>query len=68
MFSFLIDTFIHSECCDPLTCKLVPNAECDLGECCEKCKLLGGSHVCRSSNSNECDFAEYCNGTSPHVS
>ena len=45
----------------------MPNAECDLGECCEKCKLLGGSHVCRSNNSNECDFAEYCNGTSPHV-
>uniref|UniRef100_A0A8B9KW80 ADAM metallopeptidase domain 9 n=1 Tax=Astyanax mexicanus TaxID=7994 RepID=A0A8B9KW80_ASTMX len=50
-------------CCEPKTCKLRAGAECAFGVCCKHCRFLPGGTVCRSST-DECDLAEYCNGSS----
>ncbi|KAM7415465.1 hypothetical protein PAMA_017801 [Pampus argenteus] len=51
-------------CCEYQTCKLKSGAQCAYGECCRNCQFLPGGAVCRSS-ADECDLAEYCNGSSP---
>uniref|UniRef100_A0A671RU94 Disintegrin and metalloproteinase domain-containing protein 9-like n=1 Tax=Sinocyclocheilus anshuiensis TaxID=1608454 RepID=A0A671RU94_9TELE len=50
-------------CCEPKTCKLRSGAQCAYGVCCKNCRFLPGGTVCRSST-DECDLAEYCNGSS----
>ncbi|KAK7135432.1 hypothetical protein R3I94_014179 [Phoxinus phoxinus] len=50
-------------CCEPKTCKLRSGAQCAYGVCCKNCRFLPGGTECRSST-DECDLAEYCNGTS----
>ncbi|KAL6039019.1 hypothetical protein STEG23_007149, partial [Scotinomys teguina] len=55
----------HKDCCDPLLCRLKPNAICGSGACCtKKCKIKAINSLCRKKR-DECDFAEYCDGTSP---
>ncbi|XP_078011058.1 disintegrin and metalloproteinase domain-containing protein 30-like [Phascolarctos cinereus] len=50
------------KCCQP-DCKLKPGAQCDTGLCCTDCHFSPSGHVCRDTE-NECDLAEFCNGTS----
>lgn len=50
-------------CCEAKTCKLRSGAQCAYGVCCKNCRFLPGGSVCRSST-DECDLAEYCNGSS----
>jgi len=57
-------TQCESKCCDAATCKLLEGAECDVGGCCDSCKILKVGHICRDVNQNECDLPEYCNGMS----
>ncbi|XP_049627793.1 disintegrin and metalloproteinase domain-containing protein 18, partial [Suncus etruscus] len=52
-------------CCDYNTCKLKNSAKCGSGPCCTtKCEIAVAGTVCRRSIDEECDFTEYCNGTS----
>ncbi|XP_062932800.1 disintegrin and metalloproteinase domain-containing protein 5-like [Cynocephalus volans] len=56
----------HKSCCDPASCKLKGNIVCGSGECCTKdCKLKPVNTPCRKPT-DECDFAEFCNGKDPH--
>ncbi|KAA0717499.1 Disintegrin and metalloproteinase domain-containing protein 28 [Triplophysa tibetana] len=50
-------------CCNATTCKLSEGSQCAVGECCEKCKIMSPSHVCRPKN-DDCDLQEYCSGKS----
>uniref|UniRef100_A0A4X2KQX8 ADAM metallopeptidase domain 30 n=1 Tax=Vombatus ursinus TaxID=29139 RepID=A0A4X2KQX8_VOMUR len=50
------------KCCQP-DCKLKPGAQCNTGLCCTDCHFSPSGHVCRGTE-NECDLAEFCNGTS----
>ena len=50
-------------CCNPLTCKLIPNAQCSDGPCCHSCKLQRSGTACRTPN-NECDISDICDGIS----
>ncbi|XP_051972555.1 zinc metalloproteinase-disintegrin-like batroxstatin-1 [Xyrauchen texanus] len=50
-------------CCNATTCKLTEGSQCAVGECCDKCKILSISHVCRPEN-DDCDLPEYCTGKS----
>ncbi|XP_008262801.2 disintegrin and metalloproteinase domain-containing protein 30 [Oryctolagus cuniculus] len=49
-------------CCEP-NCKLKHGANCSIGLCCHACGFRPSGYVCRQEE-NECDLAEYCNGTS----
>ncbi|XP_055449328.1 disintegrin and metalloproteinase domain-containing protein 5-like [Psammomys obesus] len=52
----------HKGCCDPMSCRLKPNAICGSGECCRQdCTLKPINVLCRKSV-DECDFMEFCNG------
>uniref|UniRef100_H0WR93 ADAM metallopeptidase domain 18 n=1 Tax=Otolemur garnettii TaxID=30611 RepID=H0WR93_OTOGA len=52
-------------CCDYKTCKLKGSVRCGSGPCCTpKCELSIAGSPCRNSTDEECDFTEYCNGTS----
>jgi len=48
-------------CCDPKTCKFLPDAECAAGACCSNCKIRSVGALCREA-SDDCDIAEYCDG------
>ncbi|XP_004717338.2 disintegrin and metalloproteinase domain-containing protein 30-like, partial [Echinops telfairi] len=50
------------KCCEP-GCKLKPGANCSIGLCCHECQFRPSGYVCRQQE-NECDLAEYCDGTS----
>ncbi|XP_077008669.1 disintegrin and metalloproteinase domain-containing protein 18-like isoform X1 [Tamandua tetradactyla] len=53
------------KCCDYNTCKLKGSVKCGSGECCtSKCEISIAGTPCRKSIDQECDFTEYCNGTS----
>ncbi|XP_028822985.1 disintegrin and metalloproteinase domain-containing protein 9 isoform X2 [Denticeps clupeoides] len=52
-----------NRCCDAATCRLTPGSACAQGSCCSNCQLQVSGTVCRQSV-NQCDLAEYCNGTS----
>ncbi|XP_054354841.2 disintegrin and metalloproteinase domain-containing protein 18 isoform X5 [Pongo pygmaeus] len=53
------------KCCDYNTCKLKGSVKCGSGPCCtSKCELSIAGTPCRKSIDPECDFTEYCNGTS----
>ncbi|XP_053434726.1 disintegrin and metalloproteinase domain-containing protein 2 [Nycticebus coucang] len=54
----------EDNCCDAATCRLTRGSSCDRGECCEECHFKGKEQVCRPAY-DECDFPEYCNGSSP---
>uniref|UniRef100_F7FQP8 ADAM metallopeptidase domain 30 n=1 Tax=Monodelphis domestica TaxID=13616 RepID=F7FQP8_MONDO len=49
-------------CCQ-IDCKLRPGAQCNTGLCCTNCHFSPSGHKCREEQ-NECDLAEFCNGTS----
>ncbi|XP_023573055.1 disintegrin and metalloproteinase domain-containing protein 18 [Octodon degus] len=52
-------------CCDYKTCKLKGSVECGSGPCCTTtCELSAAGTPCRKSADQDCDFTEYCNGTS----
>ncbi|XP_057552949.1 disintegrin and metalloproteinase domain-containing protein 18-like [Hippopotamus amphibius kiboko] len=52
-------------CCDYNTCKLKGSVKCGSGSCCtSKCEVSVAGTPCRKSVDQECDFTEYCNGTS----
>ncbi|XP_032185182.1 disintegrin and metalloproteinase domain-containing protein 18-like isoform X3 [Mustela erminea] len=53
------------KCCDFNTCKLKGSARCGSGPCCtSNCEIAVAGVPCRKSVDQECDFIEYCNGTS----
>ncbi|KAF5920694.1 hypothetical protein HPG69_014731 [Diceros bicornis minor] len=53
------------KCCDYKTCKLKGPVKCGSGPCCtSKCDISVAGTPCRKSIDQECDFTEYCNGTS----
>ncbi|XP_006860053.1 PREDICTED: disintegrin and metalloproteinase domain-containing protein 18-like [Chrysochloris asiatica] len=53
------------KCCDHNTCKLRGSVKCGSGACCtSKCEFSTAGTPCRKSIDEECDFTEYCNGTS----
>ncbi|XP_028009723.2 disintegrin and metalloproteinase domain-containing protein 30 isoform X1 [Eptesicus fuscus] len=49
-------------CCEP-GCRLRPGASCSIGLCCHQCHFRPSGYMCRQEE-NECDLAEYCDGTS----
>ncbi|XP_054576289.1 disintegrin and metalloproteinase domain-containing protein 18 isoform X3 [Eptesicus fuscus] len=52
-------------CCDYNTCKLKGSVKCGSGLCCTpECQISVAGTPCRKSTDQECDFTEYCNGTS----
>ncbi|XP_078487165.1 zinc metalloproteinase-disintegrin-like NaMP isoform X1 [Ciona intestinalis] len=53
-----------SRCCNATTCKLILGASCDTGPCCLGCQYSPAGQICRDTNNNICDLAEYCTGTS----
>ncbi|GAB1293054.1 Disintegrin and metalloproteinase domain-containing protein 18 [Apodemus speciosus] len=55
------------ECCDHETCRLKGSARCGSGACCTPtCELSAAGTPCRKAVDPECDFTEYCDGTSSH--
>uniref|UniRef100_A0A8R1HRE7 Uncharacterized protein n=1 Tax=Caenorhabditis japonica TaxID=281687 RepID=A0A8R1HRE7_CAEJA len=52
-----------NNCCDGSTCKLIGEAECASGDCCDLilCKPKPRATVCRAAI-GICDLNEYCNG------
>ncbi|XP_006164800.1 disintegrin and metalloproteinase domain-containing protein 18 isoform X2 [Tupaia chinensis] len=53
------------KCCDYRTCKLKGLVKCGSGPCCtSNCEFSVAGTPCRRSVDEECDFTEYCNGTS----
>ncbi|XP_021075049.1 disintegrin and metalloproteinase domain-containing protein 18 [Mus pahari] len=55
------------ECCDHETCRLKGSAQCGSGACCTPtCELSAAGTPCRKAVDPECDFTEYCDGSSSH--
>ncbi|KAL6039018.1 hypothetical protein STEG23_007148, partial [Scotinomys teguina] len=55
------------ECCNHETCRLKAPAKCGSGLCCtSNCELSAAGTPCRRAVDAECDFTEYCNGSSSH--
>jgi len=55
-----------SRCCNPATCQLLPDAKCDSGTCCSECNFVESHIECRGTDGNDCEFPEYCTGTSAY--
>nr|ABQ01133.1 porphyriacase-1 [Pseudechis porphyriacus] len=53
----------QSACCNATTCKLQHEAQCDSGECCERCKFKKAGAECRAAK-DDCDLPESCTGQS----
>ncbi|MBZ3874884.1 Disintegrin and metalloproteinase domain-containing protein 30 [Sciurus carolinensis] len=53
----------HDDLCCGTNCKFKLGANCSIGLCCHKCNFLPSGFMCRQEE-NECDLAEYCDGTS----
>nr|F8RKW1.1 RecName: Full=Zinc metalloproteinase-disintegrin-like MTP4; AltName: Full=Snake venom metalloproteinase; Short=SVMP; Flags: Precursor [Drysdalia coronoides]AEH95531.1 MTP4 [Drysdalia coronoides] len=53
----------QSACCNATTCKPQHEAQCDSGECCEKCKFKKAGAECRAAK-DDCDLPESCTGQS----
>lgn len=57
--------FCTNKCCNATTCKLMNNAKCSDGVCCDKstCQIIDqhSKFICRHSKS-KCDQAEFCDG------
>ncbi|GFR98237.1 disintegrin and metalloproteinase domain-containing protein [Elysia marginata] len=51
-----------SQCCNPHTCQLYPNAVCATGKCCDLKTCQPATTQCRAA-AGECDLPEFCNGT-----
>ncbi|XP_008062948.1 disintegrin and metalloproteinase domain-containing protein 30-like [Carlito syrichta] len=49
-------------CCQS-NCRLKLGANCSIGLCCHDCAFRPSGYVCRREE-NECDLAEYCDGSS----
>nr|Q98SP2.1 RecName: Full=Zinc metalloproteinase/disintegrin; Contains: RecName: Full=Snake venom metalloproteinase jararafibrase-2; Short=SVMP; AltName: Full=Jararafibrase II; Contains: RecName: Full=Disintegrin bothrostatin; Short=D-BTT; Flags: Precursor [Bothrops jararaca]AAK15542.1 bothrostatin precursor [Bothrops jararaca] len=49
-------------CCDAVTCKLRPGAQCAEGLCCDQCRFMKEGTVCRRARGDDMD--DYCNGIS----
>ncbi|KAM6221041.1 disintegrin and metalloproteinase domain-containing protein 5-like [Rhynchocyon petersi] len=61
----VVKTCTHKKCCDSKTCKLKTGMKCGSGECCSQdCKIKEAGVICRKAANEDCDFVEYCNGTS----
>ena len=60
------ETYCDSKCCNATTCKLMPGAQCAVGQCCDKstCTIVPRTvdKVCRPALS-ECDLPETCDGS-----
>ncbi|CAH6787150.1 disintegrin and metalloproteinase domain-containing protein 18 [Phodopus roborovskii] len=55
------------ECCNYETCRLKAFAKCGSGPCCtSNCELSSAGTPCRKAVDPECDFTEYCDGSSSH--
>ncbi|XP_066509194.1 zinc metalloproteinase-disintegrin-like protein H3 [Hoplias malabaricus] len=50
-------------CCNATTCRLTKGSKCAAGECCQNCKIMDASKICRAKQ-DVCDLAEYCTGQS----
>ncbi|KAG7161271.1 Disintegrin and metalloproteinase domain-containing protein 28-like [Homarus americanus] len=57
--------YCNNPCCNALSCKLVTNATCATGSCCDTdtCKPKTAWTVCRPAK-GECDVPDYCSGNS----
>nr|ABQ01139.1 nigrescease-1 [Cryptophis nigrescens] len=53
----------QSACCNATTCKLQHEAQCDSGECCERCTFKKAGTECRAAP-DDCDLPESCTGQS----
>ncbi|XP_062874414.1 disintegrin and metalloproteinase domain-containing protein 28 [Trichomycterus rosablanca] len=50
-------------CCNATTCEFTRGSQCAEGECCQDCKIVDDTHMCRT-RVDECDLPEYCTGKS----
>ncbi|XP_059101060.1 disintegrin and metalloproteinase domain-containing protein 18 [Peromyscus eremicus] len=56
---------LFKECCHYETCRLKASAKCGSGACCtSNCELSAAGTPCRKAVDPECDFTEYCSGSS----
>nr|XP_042118462.1 disintegrin and metalloproteinase domain-containing protein 18-like isoform X3 [Peromyscus maniculatus bairdii] len=56
---------LFKECCHYETCRLKASAKCGSGACCtSSCELSAAGTPCRKAVDPECDFTEYCSGSS----
>ncbi|XP_037668702.1 disintegrin and metalloproteinase domain-containing protein 2 [Choloepus didactylus] len=53
----------EGRCCNRETCTLTADSNCVTGDCCQNCVYKAKGVQCRSAI-DECDLAEYCNGSS----
>eukprot|EP00118_Oscarella_pearsei_P020754 m.227162 g.227162 ORF g.227162 m.227162 type:complete len:623 (+) comp40036_c0_seq29:807-2675(+) len=56
---------VLDRCCNSCTCRLKDGAVCSDSDsdCCQKCQFSPVGKLCRAKL-NDCDYAEYCTGTS----
>jgi uncharacterized membrane protein YgcG len=60
-----VESCASNRCCDPLTCKFRPQAQCDDSNeiCCQNCRFSSTDTVCHKST-GPCDFDIMCSGNS----
>ncbi|KAJ8317364.1 hypothetical protein KUTeg_005268 [Tegillarca granosa] len=56
-----------NKCCNATTCRLLPNAQCATGTCCDldTCRPKEAASLCRGAL-DECDLPEFCSGTTEY--